>query len=222
MNTFLKRAVWVLFAIPAAYLSIIWNALPQQVPMHYNIQGKVDRYGSKEELILMVGLLTAINIGVYFLLVNVHRIDPKQKYRGENVGVMRKLAFAICLFIAAILCVVLYSVQQGELTFRPSLIVIAIGLLFAVIGNYFYSIKPNYFAGIRTPWALENENNWKLTHQLGGKLWFAGGIAIAVAGFLLESWPLFALVMAVALVLLIVPIAYSYRLYAREKRIKRM
>jgi hypothetical protein len=45
-----------------------------------------------------------------------------------------------------------------------------VGLMLAVVGNYIYNIKPNYFAGIRLPWTLHNDENWKRTHLLGGKL----------------------------------------------------
>ena len=55
-----------------------------------------------------------------------------------------------------------------------------IGLLFAFLGNYFKTIKPNYFIGIRTPWTLENEEVWKKTHLIGGKLWFVGGLLMAL------------------------------------------
>jgi uncharacterized membrane protein len=165
--------------------------------------------------------VTAINIGVYFLLVNINRIDPKKKYRMENLPLMRKLAFVVCIFLSAIGCFILYTIQNEMNEFNPNFIVVGIGFLFTLLGNYFYSIKPNYFAGIRTPWALENENNWKLTHQLGGKIWFAGGLAIVAVGLLLKETFLFIALMAIILIMVVVPIVYSYRLYAKEKKSKR-
>jgi uncharacterized membrane protein len=221
MTRFIKSTVWIVFAVPVAYLAIIWSKLPERVPMHYNLKGEVDRYGNKTELLLLTAFITAINIGVYFLLVNINRIDPKKKYRMDNLPRMRAMAFIINIFISAIACFILYSIQNEVTKFNPNFIVVGIGILFTLLGNYFYSIKPNYFAGIRTPWALENENNWKLTHQLGGKLWFGGGIAIVVVGLLLKETFLFVSLMAIILVMVFVPIVYSYRLYAKEKRSNR-
>jgi uncharacterized membrane protein len=217
MKNFLKITVWVLFVIPLVYLSLIWNELPQQLPMHYNLKGQVDRYGTKSEFLVLIAVVTLINIGVYFLLVNIHRIDPKRKYNEENLPRMRKLAFAITLFLSAIACFIMYSSLHEEMKFNSNFIVIGIGLLFTVIGNYFYSIKPNYFAGLRTPWALENEDNWRQTHQLGSKLWFTGGLAVIAAGLFLKDLALFLVMMIIILVLVIVPIIYSYRLYAKTK-----
>ena len=84
------------------------------------------------------------------------------------------LRFALSLFMSAIAVFIIYSVQQSQS--KPTFIFILIGLLFTILGNYFKTIKPNYFIGIRTPWTLENEDVWKKTHLLGGKLWFVGRI----------------------------------------------
>jgi uncharacterized membrane protein len=59
------------------------------------------------------------------------------------------------------------------------------GLLFSVLGNYMHSIKPNYFVGFRTPWTLENEDNWRKTHQLMARIWVPGGLLITIGTLLL-------------------------------------
>lgn len=217
MNKLIKYLVWLVFIVPAAYLAFIWNDLPEKVPMHYNLKGEIDRFGSKSELLILVAVITIINIGVYFLLSNINRIDPKKKYREENLPRMRSLAFAISIFLSAIICFVLYSSLHSGMKFNPKFIVIGIGLLFTIIGNYFYTIKPNYFAGLRTPWALENEENWRLTHQLGGKIWFAGGLILVIVGFVLNNAALFIVLMVLILIMVAIPIIYSYRLYAKQK-----
>lgn len=217
MNKLTKYLVWLIFIVPAAYLAFIWNDLPEKVAMHYNLKGEVDRYGNKSELLILVAVVTVINIGVYFLLANINRIDPKKKYREENLPRMKSLAFAISIFLSAIACFILYSSMHSGMKFNPKFIVVGIGLLFTVIGNYFYTIKPNYFAGLRTPWALENEENWRLTHKLGGKLWFAGGIVLAIIGLFLNNTALFIVLMVTILIMVAIPIVYSYRLYVKQK-----
>ena len=32
-----------------------------------------------------------------------------------------------------------------------------------------HSIKPNYFVGMRLPWTLESEANWRSTHQFASR-----------------------------------------------------
>jgi uncharacterized membrane protein len=76
-----------------------------------------------------------------------------------------------------------------------------------------HSIKPNYFAGLRTPWALEDPDNWRATHRLAGKLWFAGGLVITIAVLLLPTVPGFIFFMSIVAVLVLIPFIYSYRYF---------
>ena len=44
-----------------AFLILIWNSLPAEVPAHFNAAGEVDRWGSKTELLILtvIGALVA-------------------------------------------------------------------------------------------------------------------------------------------------------------------
>ncbi len=217
MKKILSTIVWLIFAVPGIYLWSIWQNLPAKVPMHYNLEGEVDRMGSKNELLLMLFIITAVNIGVYLLLCNIHRID-RRRYALENEDRMHSLAFVISVFISAILCVIIYSSSRGNssIKFLPGIVFSGIGILFSFIGNYMYNMKPNYFAGIRMPWTLKNEDNWKKTHHMAGKLWFIGGLVIAIFSLLL---PLKACIIAFFIaiaILVIVPVVYSYRIHKAQ------
>ena len=93
---------------------------------------------------------------------------------------------------------------------------IAMGLLFALLGNNMYNIKPNYFAGLRLPWTLENEENWRKTHQFAGRLWFFGGIGFAIiAVFMNNKWATYTGAVILG-ILIIIPIFYSYSFYKQQ------
>src|SRR6185503_761351 len=179
MDKFLKRIIWLFIIAPAVYLAIVWSTVPEKVAMHANLNGEIDRYGSKNELITMTLILTLVNVAIYLLLPQVYRIDPK-RFAAENKSRLYRIAFAVSVFIAAVLCLLIYSSIHENLKFSARFILAGVGLLFAVLGNYMYNIKPNYFAGIRLPWTLHNDENWRKTHLLGGTLMFGGGLLIAV------------------------------------------
>jgi uncharacterized membrane protein len=93
-----------------------------------------------------------------------------------------------------------------------------IGALFAMLGNYFQTVRPNYFIGIRTPWTLENEQVWKNTHRLGGRLWIVGGFLIAILAFFINNNHLFSIIFGVIISLIvIVPVVFSYTEFKKEK-----
>lgn len=215
----LKPVAWVVIAVPLLYLALTWKFIPETVPMHYDLKGNVDRYGSKNELLVMTGILTVVNMLTLLLLTNIHKIDPK-KHAAENKDRMVRLGVIISVFISAILCLFIYTTMHGNIKFVSRFIIAGVGLLFSFIGNYIHSIKPNYFAGLRLPWTLENEENWRKTHLLAGKLWFAGGLLITLTALLFPAIVSFIVTIIITLIIVIIPAVYSYRMYKENKRLK--
>lgn len=96
-----------------------------------------------------------------------------------------------------------------------SLMALGFGLMFLLLGNYMPKFRQNSFMGIRVKWTLENEANWNATHRFGGKVWVAGGFA-CMAGALLPADAMGMLFPAVLLVIVALPIAYSYH-YSKKQ-----
>ena len=216
MKRYLKNIVWLVVLVPAIYLALAWKQIPARIAMHFDWKGNPDRYGNKKELIFLIGILVLVNFLVYLLLTNVHKIDPK-RYAAENKERLTKIAFAVSTFMSAVCCLVIYSSINERFEFSVTFVLSATGLLFAIIGNYMPNLKPNYFAGLRMPWTLENPENWRKTHALAGKLWFAGGLLIAVVCLFLKTIPSIVLFAVVLLMITIIPGVYSYRLYKQHR-----
>ena len=211
-----KFLIWLIAAAPLIYLAAIWNQLPETVALHFNLRGRADRFGGKNELLAASVILTLVNAGLYLLLTNIYRIDPKKR-AVENQPRMRQMALAVTAFMSAVLCIIIYSASHTELKTGSRLIFAGTGLLFCFIGNYLHTIRPNYFAGIRLPWTLENEDNWRKTHLLAGKLFFAGGLLIAATSLLLPLTGCIVIVLAVTFGIVIASFIYSYRLYKQHQ-----
>ena len=216
MNKTLNRAVWLIALVPVAYLAFVWNNLPETISLHFNIKGNADRFGNRKELLALVLFLFTLSVLVYYLFINIYRIDPK-KYAAENKARLQRIGFAVTVFMAAITTMIIYSGIHGSSRLDISLILGSVGLLFAIIGNYMPNMKPNYFAGFRLPWTLENANNWKKTHALAGKLWFAGGLLLAVVCLLTPAKVSFIIFISVIAIITAIPIIYSYRLHKKQK-----
>jgi len=211
MEKFKKEIPFIVVALlPFTYLAYIWNRLPEKVPMHWNGAGEIDRYGDKKELVAVLCMLVGIT---YFVFLIIPYVDPKQKLQnmGNKLNIMRMI---LTLFMSALAVFILYSVQQKSS--NPGFVFAIIGLLFAFLGNYFKTIKPNYFIGIKTPWTLENEEVWKKTHIMGGKLWFVGGLLMALTFLLPNEMQLYNF-LGITAVISIVPIVYSYLEFKKIK-----
>jgi len=208
-------AAIIVWLLPMAYLAFIYQQLPATVPLHYGINGHADRYGSKHEFVGFQALLSGVTVFVYLLLRFLPAIDPKKQVSvGQDTFL--KLAVGIVLFLSGLSAAIIFATANRS--FRIDQVIFPfIGLFFAFMGNIMYNIKPNYFAGIRTPWTLEDANNWRATHRLAGKLWFVGGLLIAVVSLMVHGVAGFAFFISAMVVLTLVPTIYSY-IYFRSHR----
>lgn len=212
-HSLFTAAIILVALVPAAYLALIWDSLPEIVPVHFGADMKPDRMGNKSELWLVTSLLAAVSIGVYFLLNNLHRFDPKRK-AAQTSSTFSKLAAGMVVFMSALGIIIISSAKGG--TVVQNLLFPLLGLMFAFLGNYMNNIKPNYFAGFRLPWTLSSDENWRRTHQLGGKLWFAGGLLITIVSLFLPAGVMFPVFIVVMVVITLIPIIYSYRFFKRQ------
>jgi uncharacterized membrane protein len=208
---------FTMLAIPWVYLAYIWDRLPQTIPVHFGLDGLPDRFGNKRELIWIMIILTAVALLIYFLLMNIHKIDPKKKYTASTSGVMKKISMVIIILLSFLSVFILYSTLHAKTTGMP-LLFCGLSLFLAYLGNLMHSIKPNYFAGFRIPWTLENEDNWKKTHRLASKIWFAGGIILAVISLLLPVKLVIIVFLVAVLIMSIIPVVYSYRLFKSSSK----
>ncbi len=160
-----------------------WINIPDRpIPVHFNIEGQPDAYGSKFEGLIVLPLVAfACNL----LFVFLPRIEPC----AENLLRSSKAYSAIWIATIAFLAVIhgsAIAVVLGQSTKLPgSIVEIAVGILLMVIGNYMGKIRSNFFFGIRTPWTLSSEKSWRKSHRLGGWLLFSLGLgctAVALLG----------------------------------------
>ncbi|PJJ07115.1 putative membrane protein [Flavobacterium sp. 1] len=207
MTVTLKKELPIIGIVlmPFIYLAFIWKTLPDKVPTHWNYKGEVDHWGDKFSLI---GLLFMLPVLTYILLLVIPKIDPKKRIAFMG-GKFYQLKFFLVLCMSMLALFIIFITKNQSFS-SSNLIYIILGVLFLVLGNYFKVIQPNYFIGIRTPWTLENNEVWKLTHVFAGKLWFIGGLLIVLGGLIFENNSFTIAFLSLVAILAIVPIVYSY------------
>lgn len=203
----------LLVLVPITYLAIIWTTLPALIPMQYDLDGNISRYGSKNELMLISILLPSV---IYLIFLILPKFDPKGKI-SKMGNKYYHLKITMVLFMSALAVYFIYSVHKGGSS-PPNGVFVLIGLLFAVLGNYFQSVPPNYFIGIRTPWTLENETVWRATHRLAGWIWLIGGIVIAAAGFFMQAEVFMTGFLVAIVIMALVPMVYSFFKFRELKK----
>lgn len=186
--------------------------LPDRIASHWNAQGRVDGYMSKDAGLF---LMPFISVVLFLLFVLIPRIDPLK----ANIAVFRKYYdwFVVIMMLFLFYLYLLTILWNSGTRFNMVVFLVpALGILFYYCGVLIKNAKRNWFIGIRTPWTLSSENVWDKTHKIGGKLFKIAGI-IAVLGVLFQSQALLFVLVPVILTALYT-IIYSYFEYQKEKK----
>jgi uncharacterized membrane protein len=175
------------------------------MPIHWDIKGNPDNYGSKAFATIGIPLMMAgLNLITHFAL----NTDPKRANPSVVLKVIGKLTIP---FMTVTLVPITIFAGLGYKIPIEKIVPAFVGLLFIIIGNYLPKSKQNYTVGIKLPWTLNNETNWNKTHRLAGYLWILGGLLMLVNSFLQIYWmPVFIVIMSCVV---LIPAVYSYILY---------
>lgn len=188
-----------------------WNRLPGRIPTHWGISGQPDQWMNMPWGGLFPALLTTVS---YLLLVCIPWLDPRWQRLTEEAYTLIKQA--LMAFFAFTTFMVLSTSIQTIPQLAVSRLLIGIGLLFILVGNYLPKLRSNFFVGIRTPWTLSSEEVWNQTHRVGGKIMVGMGFLVFFAAFLPLTWA-FAAVTAAGVFLGLWSLGYSLWLFKRLK-----
>ena len=117
-------------------------------------------------------------------------VVPRAMRRSENFQ-KSELAYGMTtvgslMLLAAIHVSMVLSALSGTID-HLSIVFIASGAFFILIGNYLPKTRQNHVIGIRVPWTLNDEDVWHKTHRLAGPLFMLGGIAVIVSALFAET-----------------------------------
>lgn len=175
---------WVSSAFLLTIISILitillYAKLPIQIPTHFNFSGQPDNWSSKS-FVFFTALLPLALGGLTLLLP---KIDPKRSSFTKHSKAYNTFIFVIMIFMIGIHWASILFALGCNISINK-VVMASIGILFIIIGNYMPQIRPNYTFGIKTPWALYDENNWRSTHRFGGYMFILMGIAAFIYFFI--------------------------------------
>lgn len=213
-STFNLAAI-VIWLLSAGYIAYVYPLLSERVALRFDQSGAPLHYGPKSELLLIELILSGSALLIYLFLRFLPIIDPKRKVRYKDMT-FQKLSVGILIFVSAIQIILAYSTLHNIYRLDRMIFTMT-GLFFAFIGNLLPSIRPNYFAGIRTPWTLEDSNTWRATHRMAGKLWFTGGVILAVMLLVVPGNVMTVIFLSTIAILALIPVFYSYFYYKKQR-----
>lgn len=180
------------FAVALYYAYALWPLT--HVPMHWDINGHINRYGSGKEAGAILLFLPCLALFVVSIIRFVSRTGP----RIEGMAATPRLLGAVFVFVPALLTAVTALVGSMTLSNAPfdnslgflRAIFVGAGLLVAITGNFLGKTRRNWYIGVRTPWSLSSDAAWAKSNRVAGRGMVLTGVATILAA--LFAPPLYA------------------------------
>lgn len=214
MKAFLKNNALALAILAALILFGLdqFPQLPDQVPIHFDLQGHPNGYSSKA---FALWFLPALILWVIALIYGLVRVSPEQYNMPNSLESVGKLNSVIVLMLGLIQVGIILNARDPGTYGIQRFIILAFATFLLGGGNFMSKVERNYFIGVRTPWTLASEENWHATHRFAARAMVLGGVLLFAASFITQSVPV---ALGVLVLSVSAPVIYSYAHFVRHAR----
>lgn len=177
--------LWVTALLPLLLCLWFYPQLPELIPTNFN-NGEITKYGPKATIWIIGGLGPVIAL----LFTLLPMVDPRRRNYDRLGSRYNLLAGGVNLFLLMMTgLIIAESLRPGSLRVE-NLVFAAIGLLFAMMGNFMPKAGSNFAFGIRNMWTLSSETVWKRTHRMAANSGLPGDWCCSCWGFpRWKKWP---------------------------------
>jgi len=201
----------IVILLPAVAGVIMWDKLPDVMTTHWGVDGVADGTSGKAFAVFGIPL---IMLALFWLMVLVSSKDPNGK---EHNSKMMTAVLWIVPVLSVVISFVMYAVALDMEIDLQMIVLLLLGTLFLVMGNYLPKCRQSRTMGIKLPWTLANEENWNATHRFGGKVWVLCGVVMLVCAFLPLKAAVYTM-LAVMLLAILLPVLYSWLYYRKQAK----
>ena len=202
--------------------------MPDMIPVHFDISGVADRWGSKYEMLIPPGIMLLM-LGFWFGCDATFRkksVDsPDEKERAEDLANIKVLniTFTVVSVMFMILNTIFLYMSYTQLDSSAPVQVdimriatVVMGISFIALGNFMPKTRNNGNVGFRLPWTRYNDVTWNKCNRMGGIVLVVSGVVITL-GALIFSGTVPMIIMSVAFgVSLVFLLIYAYVVYSNE------
>lgn len=189
----------------------VWPIAPESMPVHFDLTGQPDRYGSKAEALLAMPLVALVS---YALLRFLPALDPARANYRSFASAYLAIRSVVLLVFAVIHAALLLPVA-GVAIDQGAMIHVVVGGLLVALGVVMGKLRPNWFVGVRTPWTLASKTSWVKTHRLAGWVFIAAGL-VWLATIPLERAAGVVIALGVMGVGIVWTVVYSYLIWRAD------
>ena len=208
---------------------ICLSFMPDVVPVHFDIYGVADRWGSKYENLLMPGCMAAM-IALWFGVDAGFRKTIKQsddeKAIAEakaNIKVLNVTFTAVSVMFTFLNFSILYMCASqidgfvGQEIDIMKIVTILLGASFILLGNVMPKARNNATVGFRLPWTRFNDVTWQKCNRVAGIAMVVSGALSIIAGLVFDGMLAIMAMLFITFLTITAITIYAYEVYRKEK-----
>ena len=228
MKTKVVNLILIMIVLASTLVAITF--LPDTVPVHFDIAGEVDRWGSKYELLILPAALALIWVfGERSINIFTEKFKDADDGKASSDAAANEKALNSTVTITyAVMAVanifVIYNTfaNLGDSTLPEidaiKVIVLLMGLMFIGLGNFMPKTRINSAMGLRLPWTAYNDNTWRKSNLFAGIASMITGALIILFALIFEGMVAAVIMLGVVAVSSVTMSVYAYLVYKKEKQ----
>ena len=219
----------IILVVTLVITFVVLSIMPDTVPVHFDIHGVADRWGSKYEMLVMPGCMLAmlafwLGVDASYKKKIEASFDEKEVAEAKsNLKVMQITSIITSLMFAVINGLTLYasysqlegsSVKEIDIL---KMLSIVMGIFFIILGNFMPKAKNNPNLGFRLTWTRFNDSTWRKSNLIGGIAMIIQGVIMVLGGILFNGTVAMIIMLVTLAVVLPAISIYAYVVYANER-----
>lgn len=225
----MKKIMWTISMLSLILTALALQFMPDSVPMHYNIAGEIDRWGSKYEnfifpvIILVMSLFWHALISYYEKKADKASIEKESAEALSNAKVIKIVGVSMASMFTVMQGFLLYSAYTEANAGATSAYIdigkvscILVGVVLMILGNFMPKTKKNHLVGVRVSWSMYNDTTWMKSNRFGAvAMVFAGALTIVTTVFV-KAMMAVVMLTVYLLAATAITLIYSYKVYKIE------
>ncbi len=220
-----NKWLWILSMLPLIFTIAVLPKFPEQLPLHYNAMGEIDRWGSKYEELVFPIIILIISFFWQFMIYyyekkKIHLGDCKEAAETENnIKLLRFVACGEAVMFGVMHLFILYSAYhtanlgtESNIIDFPKVCNILMGIFMVAIGNFVPRAKINSVVGFRTAKTMSNEEVWKKANRFAGISLIICGILSILLSLVLDGMIGTFVMLGLLLLMTVIDLIYAAKL----------
>ena len=223
----IDTVLWVLTAAAFLITAVAVQFMADEVPMHYNASGEIDRYGSRYEnfifpvMILIFNVFWEVFISSFRKKALKAEQEKERKEAQSSITVLGYAAVGTTIMFVIMQCVILMmamSASEGQQKAEFDFNIICnslMGFLLVFLGNILPKTKRTSAVGVRTVWSMDNDTTWEMSNRFGGKVMIVSGLLILIESFIIKGFASTMVELAIIIAMGVAMTVYSAKVYKK-------